>query len=148
MLAEVVYPFAKNGVFSVPRHFALSVLAVGLPSTVFVYVRDPSSSSYQLFHCFWLVATGTYCPGCGLTRAAHDLMHGRVIEALDHNALGLVMLAIVAVFSARPLLVALAFNRWEPPAWPRGAAYGLLGCSILWWLLRNLPWAPFTVLAP
>jgi hypothetical protein len=78
----------------------------------------------------------------------HDLMHGRVLEALDHNAFGVVLVLIVSALFARLLLKALCQNVWEAPRWPRHSALVLLVASLAWGVARNLPWQPFSLLAP
>ena len=39
--------------------------------------------------------TGWWCPGCGLTRATHHLVHADVIGALRYNALTPLVLSLV-----------------------------------------------------
>ncbi len=96
----------------------------------------------------WHQATGTACPGCGTTRAIHHLLHGRFATAFALNAVGLLILIATAAIFARPLWKALRHDRWEPPAFTRRFAWGLLMVGLLWALVRNLPWQPFTHLAP
>ena len=45
---------------------------------------------------------GIDCPGCGLMRGTHDLLHGNVAGAADHNVL---------LFAAIPLMIVL-WIRW------------------------------------
>lgn len=96
----------------------------------------------------WRMATGTACPGCGITRALHHLLHGRIATAFSFNAVGLVVLLATAAVLARPLWIALRENRWEFPRFTRRFAWSLLGVGLLWALVRNMPWEPFTRLAP
>lgn len=148
MLRQLVFPFTGNGWLATPRRFAIAVLSMGVPSTVMVYLRDPSTASNQFFSCMWLVITGGFCPGCGMTRAVHDLMHGRLLQAIDHNAFGIVLLAFIATIAIKPMWLALTRNTWRSPAIPEPVIYTLAASLLLWWILRNLPWAPFIALAP
>jgi len=50
---------------------------------------------------------GIDCPGCGLMRGTHDLLHGNVAAALDHN----VLIAVLA-----PLAV-IAWLVWAWRSW-------------------------------
>lgn len=109
---------------------------------------DPEHGRGLFPPCVWYVATHTHCPGCGITRALHDLLHGRVLAALDHNALGLVVLLTAGVVWTRAAWNALRTDRWEPPLFPAHTARWLAIGGVTWAVLRNLPWAPFTVLAP
>jgi hypothetical protein len=51
--------------------------------------------------CLFQKLTGWYCPGCGATRALHQLLHGNVGAALRCNALLVLSLPIPAWVTAR-----------------------------------------------
>jgi hypothetical protein len=115
-------------------------LSLGLTAGVVGAVDPETSGAYPV--CPFRALTGLACPGCGSLRALHDLVHGSPMSALDHNALFVVALVVAALLSTR------AFVRPEPlvmPPWlPRAVLVGL----VVWTVLRNLPMAPFAVLAP
>lgn len=114
---------------------AMLVLVAALAGLV-----DPSKpGTYPA--CPFRAATGLACPGCGSLRAMHDLAHGDLVAALDHNALLIVVLAFSAVVWVRTL----AGRSTPPRRWAGPAAAGLL---VLWTFARNLTWMPFSVLAP
>ena len=46
---------------------------------------DPAKMGLPL--CSFHVLTGWDCPGCGATRATHELLHGRLAAAWHYNAL-------------------------------------------------------------
>ena len=94
--------------------------------------------------------TGLHCAGCGMTRAASHLLHGRLWEAFRMNPLMVALLPLVAVGMGL-----------EIAGWVRGAGrptprlrlgmwgtIALLVVLILFMVLRNLPWWPFSLLAP
>lgn len=41
--------------------------------------------------------TGLECPGCGMTRGTYALLHGRFLEALRFNPVGMILLPIALV---------------------------------------------------
>ena len=86
-----------------------------------------------MFHCL----TGLYCPGCGNTRALALLLRGDVAGSLAKNALFVPLLLCVFAVSLFPKL---AYNRYF--AWTVAVAV------ILFFIVRNLPWHPFVLLAP
>jgi Protein of unknown function (DUF2752) len=89
--------------------------------------------------------TGLACPGCGSLRAAGALAHGQVLQALDHNAL-LVLVLLLAVLAWG---WSLAVGGRRPPPWARvNLGPTVLLTLALWTILRNLPAWPLTVLAP
>ena len=140
-------PPAGGGV-ATPRRLALLALSAGLAAGVVLFLRAPTGTGRIYPPCVWHAATGTHCPGCGITRALHELLHGRVFAAFGYNAAGLLVFLATATVLARPGWTALRENRWAPPVLPRRTAAWLLAGGLLWALLRNLPWAPFTTLAP
>lgn len=129
-----------------PRRVVAAAFVSGVFGAVAIYARDPETASF--LPCAWFEITGTHCPGCGITRALHDLLHGRVVAAFGHNAVGLLVLLVAAGWLAWPAWIALRDDRWEAPRYPRHAARWLIVVGVAWAVLRNLPWAPFTLLAP
>jgi hypothetical protein len=123
----------------------LASLAGAAAATAFVGLVDPARAGvYPL--CPSRVLLGLDCPACGGLRGAHDLVHGRVVEALDHN---LLLPGFVAVLG-----IALAL--WLGPLvgrparslrLPRGASVAALTLLAAFTLLRNLPLAPLEFLA-
>lgn len=134
------------------------VLAAG---TALVAVNDPSAAGSRFPACTFRTWTGLWCPGCGLTRATHELLNGNIGAALGHNLF--VPVAVVGV--------ALAWWAWYCAAWGRGfmphriralvgdagsrrrrradtALWCLFALLIAYGALRNIPVDPFTALAP
>ncbi len=123
---------------------AMITLAIG--AFTFVYFLKPG---YLGFYppCPFNYLTGYYCPGCGSMRALHELLHGRFLNALDLNPLMIVSL---------PFLMYVYFKEY----WPWGSpdeksrqlhpwtAKIVLIVILVYWVIRNLPWYPFTLLAP
>lgn len=98
-----------------------------------------------LFHRW----TGFHCVGCGMTRATFAMMHGDPVSAFRYNPLGMVLFPIAVLGSS---MEAVGWARGKPVPWrlkvgPRGAVF-LLFLVVAFWILRNLPWWPFTLLAP
>jgi hypothetical protein len=141
-------PGPKRSRFATPRRVVAGVVLLVIAGAGWLWANDPEHARGSFLPCVWFAATGTHCPGCGITRALHDLLHGRLLAALDHNALGLLVLAVTAGVLVKPCWIALRADRWNPPALPRPTARWLLMGGIAWAVLRNLPWAPFTMLAP
>lgn len=84
----------------------LTAGAVGLAVTALA-VRDPHVPG-SWGTCPYLLATGFYCPGCGILRGVHDVARGDLGAALSSN---LVFFAVVA-----PLLV-VTWALWLRRAW-------------------------------
>lgn len=110
-----------------------------------VYHHDPSIYGGPFLPCVFLELTGLWCPGCGATRAVYALMHLDLAGALRMNAFLVLVgfpalaLALVNHFGPRRVLTL----KMEARVY---AVFFLL--AMLFMVLRNLPFAPFTILAP
>jgi hypothetical protein len=118
--------------FIVPFAF-LAILAVYL-----LWWFDPSETSLPL--CTFRALTGLECPGCGATRATHELLHGRLSAALHYNALWILSLPLIAYVAmselrvlggGRPLLGDLPRKRWF---W-----LSIIAAIAVFAVVRNLP---------
>jgi hypothetical protein len=92
---------------------------------------------------------GLHCPGCGGTRAFQALARADLMGALKMNPFGVVFIFVVALFLLRTSWEA-AFPEKKWPRWSlsRRWWWGLLITVVAYSVLRNLPWSPFTLLAP
>lgn len=127
---------------------SLAVIA-GVALGLFILWAYPPSVVSFYPQCAFHRLTGLNCPGCGGTRCLHALLNGHPLEALRDNALILIAL---------PFFVIGILRRWwywiqglpQPPQkllkWWLG--YTIAGIVIAFFILRNLPWSPFTWLSP
>ncbi|HLX95136.1 MAG TPA: DUF2752 domain-containing protein [Verrucomicrobiae bacterium] len=102
-----------------------------------LYFFNPSTHGFYPV-CEFHELTGLNCPGCGGTRAAYQLLHGHVVQALHDNALLVLSLAALAGrgvwFAARKLR-----NQPAVPFLPSRALWAFLGIAAVFTVLRNLP---------
>jgi hypothetical protein len=109
-------------------------------AALMLFAFDPARSG--LFPpCPFHALTGLQCPGCGTLRALHALSHGHVLSALDLNPLAMVFLVIGLAF----VLARCLHMRLAPP---RFAGWIVFSVIMLYWVARNVPAYPFTLLAP
>ncbi len=126
------------------------LLALAAAAAGFVYLLAtvrPGEDTFYL-RCQFHTLTGLHCPGCGTTRALHALLNGRPLDAVAYNALFPFVLPVVVwafIHSVRVSRGSATADRG------RYARYGfriLVVVVIAYGVLRNLPWYPFTLLAP
>ena len=113
----------------------------------FVWYFDPTSAGFFPV-CPLYRFTGFACPGCGLTRGFHALMHGDVLTALDFNAVIPLYLLIFGYLFVS--LISLAIRGRGVVALDRNLylLWAIIGVLITFGILRNLPFYPFTILFP
>jgi hypothetical protein len=107
-------------------------------ATAYVAAVDPADRMVTP-PCPFRAATGWWCPGCGMTRATHHLLHGDVAGALRYNALLPFVLALITLlwvgWYARSVGVKAPLRR-RVPAWAPAAG---IGVAVAFAVLRNLP---------
>src|SRR5271170_888937 len=120
----------------------LGATAIGAGAVVFFF--NPSTHGFYPA-CLFHQLTGLNCPGCGATRATYELLHGHLLRALHDNALFVLLLAALAIWSAR-----FVFRKRQNPNAilnvPPGFWWTFLGVAIIFTILRNQP--VFSFLSP
>lgn len=122
---------------------AVALAAAG----VAIYFAVPGRSLW-LPPCMFHELTGLYCPGCGSTRALHRLLHGNPIGALHANPLLLVIGPLLGLVIFHRLRAYLTGSRDYSPNITYPAAMALAVGVVAYWIARNIPAFPFTLLAP
>lgn len=129
------------------RTFAAGGVAAVLAGVGAVWYFDPVNAGF-FPACPLYKLTGFACPGCGMTRGFHALLNGDVLTALDFNAL----LPLVAVFFGylflSMLMVAVRGRGFAIGKWNLGILWGVFGLLLVFGVVRNLPFYPFTILFP
>lgn len=95
---------------------------------------DPSESEY-FPQCSMKKLTGWECPGCGIQRAAHAMLHGRPGEAFAYNPfafLALPYVAAIAITDNRRM------RRLHSALTSPTACYVYVAAYLGWWVLRNV----------
>lgn len=141
MIVTAPYPLRQRSVSHI------GVAALGGCGIAVLYVFDPRvPGNYPV--CPFLSLTGCYCPGCGTLRALYQLLHGNIVLAFGHNPLTVLALPFIvysfATSSLRAFHLPAPRQAFVHPRW----VWALLVGVVLFWALRNVPVAPFTVLAP
>jgi hypothetical protein len=107
-----------------------------------------SKTMHFLPRCPFNWATGYYCPGCGTTRGLHRLLHGDLLGALHANMLMIITVPYLLHRLIAYLVLHLLGKKLPsiilPPIWVKLLA----GFTIVFWLVRNIPVYPFTLLVP
>lgn len=123
---------------------ALMVTAAAAAAVLFRF--DPARFGFYP-RCPLFVLTGLYCPGCGALRATHQLLHGSLEGALGYNPLFVLVAPALAYWAAARVLAPAGVHLPVPRL--SGRATWAVACVVIGFgVLRNLPFAPFSILAP
>jgi hypothetical protein len=98
--------------------------------------------------CPLFSATGLNCPGCGMTRAVHALIHGDISGAFHFNAIFPIYAFIFGYLFISTLLMVVRGRGLQYKIFKPGLMYSLLTIAILFGVLRNIPVYPLNLLAP
>lgn len=125
----------------------IGLTGVILAATFILYFFNPSTSGVYPPSPFRAL-TGLYCPGCGTLRALHHLLHGHIITAFGLNPLMMLALPYL-IYSYISYSAPVILEREIPQIFIKANWIWLILKVILaYWVLRNIPFAPFSWLAP
>lgn len=132
------------------KKYILLILAIIFPVViVYIYYAIYDMMGNNAL-CTFREVTGLECPGCGGQRSLHFLLHGDVLLALHYNVFFVIALPFLAYFyvmavrvyilNQKECLKSFVFSSWF--------GFSLLAFVVLFFILRNIPFWPFTYLAP
>ncbi len=120
---------------------------VALGAAAMLYVLDPREpGNYPV--CPFLGLTGYHCPGCGSLRAMYQLLHGSPLNALGYNPLTILSLPFLAYAFIVGGLRAFRAPAPAPLFIHPKLIWALFFGIAAFWVLRNVPIQPLSILAP
>ena len=127
------------------KHIGLAIFGAGV-AALYLFV-NPSEVDF-LPKCPLYSTTGIYCPGCGSQRATHHLLNLNIRGVLEQNIFYFIGLLIIAyhivITGMNKIFKKNSYNYLYHPKTP----ILILILIILFWILRNIPYYPFSWLAP
>ncbi|VAW18609.1 hypothetical protein MNBD_BACTEROID01-2263 [hydrothermal vent metagenome] len=121
---------------------ALIVLAA-----VFFFFLDPEEGVF-FPKCVFHSLTGYYCPGCGSQRAIHSLLHLNISGVVNNNLLLIPAVLTMAYGLAIPEINRRFNKDYKNLLYYKQVPLVVLIIIVLFWILRNIRFYPFSVLAP
>ncbi|HSK64365.1 MAG TPA: DUF2752 domain-containing protein [Pyrinomonadaceae bacterium] len=113
-----------------------------IAGAVYLFIFEPGRTGFFPVCLFRLVTTLS-CPGCGITRALHAIMHGHFHEAFMLNPLLLLAIPFLLFAFVRYNVMVLRGGVPRKNALPAPYIYALFFVVVGFWIFRNTPFYPF-----
>jgi hypothetical protein len=124
------------------RSTVIGIWLLLIAGAVYMFVFEPGRSGYFPL-CPFRLFTGLQCPGCGTSRALHELMHGDFVAAFMLNPLLLLALPFALYAFVRYSTMTLRGRAPRPNALPAPYIYAIFFVILGFWIFRNTPYYPF-----
>jgi hypothetical protein len=108
----------------------------------YLLVFEPGKSGFFPV-CPFRFLTGFTCPGCGSTRALHQILHGHFATAFTLNPLLLLAIPFMLYALLRYSVIVMRGGMPRPNALPARYIYALFFIILSFWIFRNTPLYPF-----
>lgn len=72
------------------------LLSIGIVFLIIAYLGKPLNG--PIIPCIFNKITGLFCPGCGMTRAVHSMMHFEIGQALRYNFLIIIIPPFMGIY--------------------------------------------------
>ena len=128
------------------NRFFRSLIYIAAAGSILLLYFFVEPKNGNLPTCFFHQITGFYCPGCGVQRSFHALLNGHISTALSYNLLFVLCLPLIIYFVLGYILEKK--HSCSSFIYKPNFSLTVLIVVISFWLLRNLPFTPFSWLAP
>lgn len=119
------------------KPFVWILLVVIIVGTLIIYYYINPSSRIWFPQCPVKLLTGYSCPGCGIQRAFHALLHGNVGQALAYNYF-FVLSVPYFILACIALILRGKFSNFEKIVEGRTLALIYVVCYCAWFVIRNV----------
>jgi hypothetical protein len=113
-----------------------------IAGAAYLFLFEPGRTGFFPV-CLFRLVTGLTCPGCGTTRALHQILHGHFQNAFMLNPLLLMAIPFLVFAFVRFNLMVLRGGTPRKNALPAPYIYALFFIVVGFWIFRNTPFYPF-----
>ena len=124
------------------RSSVLAIWSLLLGGAAYLFVFEPGKTGIFPV-CLFRFATGYTCPGCGTTRALHQLLHGHFLAAFELNPLFLLAIPFLLYALVRYSVIVMRGGVPRQNTLPASYIYALFFVVLSFWIFRNTPFYPF-----
>lgn len=124
------------------RSTVVAIWSLIVAGAAYLFIFEPGKSGFFL-PCLFRLLTGFTCPGCGATRALHQVLHGHFETAFTLNPLFLLAIPFLLFALIRYSVIVLRGGAPRPNALPAPYIYAIFFIILSFWIFRNTPFYPF-----
>jgi len=124
------------------RSTVIAIWLLLLAGGIYLFVFEPGRSGFFPI-CMFRALTGLTCPGCGSTRALHQILHGHLATAFMLNPLLLLGMPFMLFAFLRYSVIVLRGRVPRQNVLPAFYIYALFFIVVSFWIFRNTPFYPF-----
>lgn len=128
--------------FMYRRSTVIGIWSFLMAGVTYFFLFEPGKSGFFPI-CLFRFFTGFTCPGCGTTRAVHQLLHGHLDTAFMLNPLLLISIPFMLFAFVRYSVIVMRGGVPRPNALPASVIYALFFIVLSFWIFRNTPLYPF-----
>ncbi len=120
------------------RILVLVFIGVAVAAATMLYFVDPAECVWAP-KCMVHELTGWQCPGCGISRATHTLLHGHFSEALRYNYFFIISIPYFIAVCAVTFIPQLnRHKRLYYAVTGKVSAWTYVVLFFLWFVMRNI----------
>ena len=124
------------------RSTVLAFWSLLIAGAAYLFIFEPGKSGF-FPPCPFRFLTGFQCPGCGSTRALHQILHGNFEAAFMLNPLLMSGIPFMLFAFLRYSVVVMRGGVPRPNALPAPYIYAMFVVIVSFWVFRNTPFYPF-----
>jgi len=124
------------------RSAVLAIWSLIIAGAAYLFFFEPGKSGF-FPGCPFRFLTGFTCPGCGTTRALHQILHGHIFTAFTLNPLLLIALPFLLIALLRYSVIVMRGGIARGNALPAPYIYAIFFVILSFWIFRNTPLYPF-----
>jgi hypothetical protein len=124
------------------RSSVLVIWSLIIAGAAYLFFFEPGKTGF-FPACPFRLLTGFTCPGCGVTRALHQILHGHFYTAFTLNPLFLLAIPFLLFALLRYSAIVMRGGVPRPNALPAPFIYAIFFAILSFWIFRNTPFYPF-----
>lgn len=124
------------------RSTVVAIWLLIIAGAAYLFFFEPGKSGF-FPGCPFRFLTGFTCPGCGTTRALHQILHGDFYTAFTLNPLLLLAIPFALFALIRYTVIAMRGGVPRGNSLPAPYIYAIFFVILSFWIFRNTPFYPF-----